>query len=254
MRSADSLTAEVSMSTSKPQEPPDLRPNWQDRDARGLQHIRQPRHTVTSNSRFERQSHRNERAAGSQPIASEDDLSQIAVNGELYGYRESAVASLPARAIRHGIAVGMLSVCGSLLPPIATAESACAPAQMAKTDVVGVMNDLFEALLTDNQERLQQVTSPDFFAYDGGMRFSGPALMDLIKKGHASGKKWVWSITDPEVHVACDLAWITYVNQGSVEDTSGRQALTWLESAILEYSNGRWHIRFVHSTRAPKPT
>jgi hypothetical protein len=79
-------------------------------------------------------------------------------------------------------------------------------------------------------------------------------MIDFIKQGHASGKRWVWSTTDPEVHVACNLSWIAYVNQGSVEDTSGRQALTWLESAILEYSNARWHFRFVHSTGAPKPT
>jgi hypothetical protein len=116
------------------------------------------------------------------------------------------------------------------------------------------MDDMFAALRTDNQERLQQLTSPDFYAYDGGMRFTGPAMIDFIKQGHASGKRWVWSITDPEVHVTCNLAWITYVNQGSVEDASGRQALTWLESAIMEYSNARWHIRFIHSTRAPKPT
>ena len=163
-------------------------------------------------------------------------------------------ASLFPRTVRAGLAAGMLSVFGSLQPQAATAASACAPAATATTDVAGVMNALIDAFRTDNPERLQQITSPDFYAYDGGMRFTGPALMDLIKKGHASGKRWEWSITDPEIHVVCSLAWITYVNQGSVEDGSGRQSLTWLESAILEYSNGRWHIRFLHSTRASKPT
>jgi hypothetical protein len=156
--------------------------------------------------------------------------------------------------VRLGSAVGVLVVCGNLPSQAAAAASACAPAATAKTDIVGVMGDMFAALRTDNQERLGQLTSPDFYAYDGGVRLTGPAMIDFIKQGHASGKRWVWSITDPEVHVACNLAWITYVNQGSVEDTSGQQALTWLESAILEYSNARWHIRFVHSTRAPKPT
>ena len=164
------------------------------------------------------------------------------------------MASLLVRPIRLGTAVGVLIVCANLPSQAAAAASACAPAATAKSDIIGVMDDMFAALRTDNQERLLQLTSPDFYAYDGGMRFTGPAMMDFIKQGHASGKRWVWSITDPEIHVACNLAWITYVNQGSVEDTSGRQALTWLESAILEYSNARWHIRFIHSTRAPKPT
>jgi hypothetical protein len=147
----------------------------------------------------------------------------------------------------------MLMVCGYLLPQAAAAASPCAPIATAKTDVVGVMEGMFAALRTDNQQRIQQLTAPDFYAYDGGMRFTGPTLFDLIKNAHASGKRFEWSITDPDVHVACNLAWITYVNQGSVEDPSGRQAVTWLESAILEYSN-TWRIRFLHSTRAQKTT
>jgi hypothetical protein len=146
----------------------------------------------------------------------------------------------------------MLMVCGNLLPQAAAAAFPCPPTATAKTDIVAVMEDMFAAFRTDDQQRFQQISTPDFYAYDGGMRFTGPTLVDLIKNAHASGKRWQWSITDPEVHVACNLAWITYVNQGSVEDTSGRQALTWLESAILEYSNARWHIRFLHSTRAQK--
>jgi len=145
-------------------------------------------------------------------------------------------------------------VCGYLLPQAAAAASPCAPTATAKTDIVAVMEDMFAAFRTDNQQRFQQVSAPDFYAYDGGMRFTGPTLVDLIKNAHASGKRFEWSITDPEVHVACNLAWITYVNQGSVEDTSGRQAVTWLESAILEYSNARWRIQFLHSTRAQKTT
>jgi hypothetical protein len=147
-----------------------------------------------------------------------------------------------------------LGVSATLLPPTATAASVCAPASSASTAVVGVVSDMFEALRTDSLDRLRQVTSAGFYAYDGGMRFTAPAMIDFIKKGHASGKRWVWSITDPEVHVACNLAWMTYVNQGAVEDASGRQPLTWLESAVLEYSDGRWQIQFVHSTRAAKPT
>jgi hypothetical protein len=42
---------------------------------------------------------------------------------------------------------------------------------------------------------------------------------------------------DPEVHIACNFAWVTYVNQGSIEDAPGHQDMTWLESVILEYAN-----------------
>ena len=163
------------------------------------------------------------------------------------------MSSSLTRTVRPGITAGILilTVCGGLLSQ-AAAAAPCAPAATAKADILGVMDDLFAALRADDQERFQKITAPDFYAYDGGMRLAGSALMDVIKKGHASGMRWEWSVTDPEVHVTCNLAWITYVNQGSVETSSGRQAQTWLESAILEYSGARWRIRFAHSTRVPK--
>jgi ketosteroid isomerase-like protein len=141
---------------------------------------------------------------------------------------------------------------GSSLPQTANAAPRCAPAASAQSDIVGVMQNLFAALRADDLKRFQEIAAPDFYAYDAGMRFTGPALVDLVKSAHVSGKHYDWNVTQPEVHVTCNLAWITYVNQGSVEDASGRQAVTWLESAVLEYANARWRIRFVHSTRASK--
>jgi ketosteroid isomerase-like protein len=163
--------------------------------------------------------------------------------------------SLPSRSLRAVIAVGMLIVFGNSLPQTASAASRCAPAATAEADVVRVMQNMFAAMREDDLKRFQELATPDLYAYDGGKRFNGPAsLVDLIKSLHASGKKYEWNVTEPEVHVACNLAWITYVNQGSVEDASGRQPVTWLESAVLEYANARWRIRFIHSTRAPKAT
>ena len=143
-------------------------------------------------------------------------------------------------------------VTSATLPEQAVAASKCAPAGTAQKDIVAVMQDMFAALRAHDLQRFQQITTPDFYVYDAGMRFDGPALVELIDKAQASGKHYEWSVTNPEVHVACNLAWITYVNQGAVEDSSGRQAVTWLESGILEYADERWRIRFAHSTRAPK--
>jgi hypothetical protein len=149
----------------------------------------------------------------------------------------------------------MLIVFGNLQLHTASAASRCAPAATAQGDVVGVMRNMFVALRDEDLKRFQEIAAPNLYAYDGGRRFSGPeSLVDLIKSLHASGKRYEWSVTEPEVHVACNVAWITYVNQGSVEDASGRQAVTWLESAVLEYANARWRIRFIHSTRVPKAT
>ncbi len=57
--------------------------------------------------------------------------------------------------------------------------------------------------------------------------------MNLIKAAHAAGKHYEWNVTEPEVHLTCNDAWIAYTNRGSLQDESGTKSLTWLESAFL---------------------
>jgi ketosteroid isomerase-like protein len=59
-----------------------------------------------------------------------------------------------------------------------------------------------------------------------------------------------WNVTQPEVHVAGNVAWITYINKGSVKRPEGTVQVTWLESMMLEKKGGKWRIHFVHSTKA----
>jgi hypothetical protein len=141
-----------------------------------------------------------------------------------------------------------------LLAPQAIAKSACAPAGSAEDQAVRAIHIMFEAARTDDMAKFNSVAEPEFYAYDGGKLFQGSALMGYIQQAHAAGKVFEWNVTEPKVHVSCDVAWITYINKGAVQDSSGRQDLTWLESAILDYRGGHWLIHFLHSTRAPAST
>src|SRR5258708_18574190 len=117
------------------------------------------------------------------------------------------MVSVPSRSVRTGISVGMLIVLGNALPQAASAASRCAPAATAQSDVVEVMRSMFAAMRVDDLKRFQEIATPDLYAYDGGVRFTGPAsLVDLIKKLHASGKRYEASVTQPEVHLACNVA------------------------------------------------
>ena len=118
-----------------------------------------------------------------------------------------------------------------------------------QTRVTEAVRSMFTAMAAGDFAKFRDVTAPDFYAYDVGKRFTRDALMDLIKKAHAAGKVYVWTVQEPEVHVSGDIAWITYVNHGSVTDTSGTENVTWLESAVLQKEKGMWRIRFLHSTR-----
>ena len=117
--------------------------------------------------------------------------------------------------------------------------------------VIDTMRQLFVAAMTDNLDRFRKVTATEFYAFDGGERFDGDGLMSLIKAAHAAGKRYEWKVTEPTVHLACNDAWITYTNRGSVQDETGTKDLMWLESAFLHKEAGEWKIRFLHSTRVP---
>jgi Domain of unknown function (DUF4440) len=151
--------------------------------------------------------------------------------------------------------VGVLALAGLLnVGPVVAAEqgAACQAEGSAKASIVKAVESLFEAAGKNDLATFQTVVVPEFYIYDGGVRFTAESLVGLIQKAQASGTSFEWNVTEPKIHVSCNTAWITYVNKGSITTAAGRQEMKWLESANLEYLDGAWKIDFVHSTRAPK--
>lgn len=134
---------------------------------------------------------------------------------------------------------------------VVSAEQAPPPPGSEEARVIEVMRTFYVAATNDDLEKFHSVVTHDFYSYDGGARFTGDELMALIKGAHASGKVFVWNVTKPEVRMHGDVAWITYVNEGSVKDASGTKNVTWLESAFLRKEKDAWRIEFFHSTRVP---
>jgi ketosteroid isomerase-like protein len=120
-----------------------------------------------------------------------------------------------------------------------------------KDAIVDAMRTMYAALGKDDVALFRSVTAPDFFTYDVGRRFTGDELTALIKSRHDAGVVYVWQITEPDVRVDGDTAWITYVNRGSITDAAGTKDVGWLESAVLRREAGHWRIQFFHSTRMP---
>jgi hypothetical protein len=119
----------------------------------------------------------------------------------------------------------------------------------ADAEIVATMVKMYAAAGIDDLSAVKSVTTEDSYAFDGGQRFTFDSLMALIQKAHASGTVYEWRVTEPDVHVLCDHAWITYLNQGAMEKNGVRTPVAWLESAQLQFINGRWKIQFFHSTR-----
>lgn len=136
----------------------------------------------------------------------------------------------------------------SLKTPAAQSASADESAHVADT-----LRAMYAAAQKDDLNAFHAVVTPDFYAFDGGTRFEGDALMRLIITLHAKGAKAVWTVTQPDVHISGDHAWIAYLNVGSLQMSADAPVvpMQWLESATLVKQNGQWKIEFFHSTRVP---
>jgi ketosteroid isomerase-like protein len=120
-----------------------------------------------------------------------------------------------------------------------------------QTQIVNTVSTIFTAARADDVAKFDSVIASGFYIFDGGARFNGDSILRLIKAQHLSGKRYEWNVTEPDVHINGNTAWIAYVNKGSITDTSGTMKQQWLESAFLQKQAGTWKIVFMHSTRIP---
>ena len=137
------------------------------------------------------------------------------------------------------------------LPIGAAASDQPSSASTDEARVTATVRSMFAALSTEDIPKLRAVIAPDFYAFEAGGRITGDALIELMKKAHAAGKVYVWTVNEPEVHIDGSMAWITYVNRGSIKDATETKNVSWLESAVLRKEQDNWRIQFLHSTRVP---
>ncbi|SRR5258707_15175707 len=136
---------------------------------------------------------------------------------------------------------------------VRTARAQQKPLPANQRQIADTVGTIFTAARSDDVAKFDSVIASDFYIFDGGARFNGDAIMAFIKAQHAAGKHYEWNVTEPDVHISGDTAWIAYVNKGSITDASGTVNQQWLESAFLEKQEGVWKIVFMHSTRVPMP-
>ena len=134
----------------------------------------------------------------------------------------------------------------------ASASDQSTPSSNDEVQVTEAVRTMFAALSSENIPKLRAVIAPDFYAFEAGGRITGDALIDLIKKAHEAGKTYVWTVNEPEVHIDGSVAWVTYINRGSIKDASETKEVSWLESAVLRKEKDNWRIQFFHSTRVPE--
>jgi hypothetical protein len=152
--------------------------------------------------------------------------------------------------MKRAIGIGITAVLAASGVTMAKAQSVCAP-QNPQT-IVEVIAAMYDAASGDDVARMTEILAPEFYAFEAGHRFDGMTLPNLIKAAHKGGRIYRWSVTLPDVHIACDTAWIAYVNDGAVGNAKSSTPQLWLESANLVYTRGKWRMLFLSSMRVPR--
>jgi hypothetical protein len=74
--------------------------------------------------------------------------------------------------------------------------------------VVDTVSTIFSAVGAEDIAKLDSVIAPGFFIFANGTRFNGDAIMGAVKALHAAGKRYDEHVTEPDVHIGGNIAWI----------------------------------------------
>jgi hypothetical protein len=131
------------------------------------------------------------------------------------------------------------------------ATPACKTSAAQVEQIKATVDALFDALGKDDDKALDHLLAPSFYAFEGGVRFTGGDLRALIKGQHAKGVVYRWAPQGIDARVCQDVAWAAWENHGAVGPAGDMKPVTWLESAGLHREPGGWVIDFLQATRAP---
>jgi hypothetical protein len=72
---------------------------------------------------------------------------------------------------------------------------------------------MYAALGAEDEAGFNTVLTEDFYAYEAGKRFSRAELFALVKGARAAGKRFTWTVQEPDAQVTCKLAAVAYLNR-----------------------------------------
>jgi len=129
-------------------------------------------------------------------------------------------------------------------------QSNCPTSPQVSGEIEQTVHAFFDALRKEDKVAFQRLTTTSFYSFDGGERFPGTELVDVVRNAHARGVQLNWSIGSLDTKLRCDVAWSAWENVGSAGIPPDVRPVRWLESAVLVRQNGSWKIDFFHSQRA----
>ncbi len=130
--------------------------------------------------------------------------------------------------------------------PVRAPVQAC-PSGIA-AHALGVLETLARASGVADEATLNQVLAADFYDFDGGARLDKVQFIAAVKTLADGGERITWAISNPDVHVFCKEAWVSYVTEAVGHP--GDQPRRFLQSALLHHDGSGWRVKFLQSTDA----
>ena len=82
----------------------------------------------------------------------------------------------------------------------------CPTSPRADAEIEQTVHAFYDALRADDPAAFRRVTTFRFYAFDGGQRYDGTALVDLVRDAHAKGVQLNWSVGPLDTQRRCDIA------------------------------------------------
>ena len=111
------------------------------------------------------------------------------------------------------VAPATIAIALMLSASISTARAQQKHLTTEQTQIADTVSTIFIAARADDVAKFDSVIASDFYIFDGGARFNGNSIMSFIKAQHVEGKRYEWNVTEPDVHISGNTAWIAYINK-----------------------------------------
>ena len=73
-------------------------------------------------------------------------------------------------------------------------QSNCPTSPQVSGEIEQTVHAFFDALRKEDKVAFQRLTTTSFYSFDGGERFPGTELVDVVRDAHARGVQLNWSI------------------------------------------------------------
>lgn len=128
--------------------------------------------------------------------------------------------------------------------PATSSESASAVDPSAVERVV--TDEFFRAISAFDYEALRSSVTADFELVEDTLRLSTDEFIDFLRP--YEGATISYSFDEFNTKIRGPVAWTTYRNQAVLQLPEQRLDFLWLETAVLEESEGEWRIARLQST------